>query len=171
MLDLNLKYNESSVVAIIKDLLSKDFVEKNTKIIIDNSFKYFENITLLGVSKRLNNLSVYIIKTNNEGKNRVTLSKDIFKLLKKFSVENALIIQHSHGGNYRISYVKSDLNWQDNNKINRTFSNPRRLSYLLGPNAKVHTPFNKLFKKGNIENINDLEERFNKEVISKEFFH
>ena len=102
---------------------------------------------LLGKTKKLNNLNVYIIKTNNDGKNRVTLSRDIFKLLKQYVIENALVILHSNDGTYRLSYVKSVLNWEDNNRINRTFSNPKRFSYLLGPNAKVHTPYNKFLKK------------------------
>ena len=157
MLDLNKKFDEKFVIPNIIRLLPKDFTKHDTEIKIDSSFKYFESILLLGKSKKLNNLNIYIIKTNNDGKNRITLSRDIFKLLKLYVIENALVILHSNDGSYRLSYVKYALNWEDNNKINRTFSNPKRLSYLLGPNAKVHTPYNKFFRKGTIENIEDLE--------------
>ncbi len=171
MLDLNQKFDENIIVPNIIQLLPKDFTQHDTEIKIDKSFKYFESIKLLGKSKKLNNLNIYLIKTNNDGKNRVTLSRDIFKLLKQYVIENALVILHSNDGSYRLSYVKSVLNWEDNNRINRTFSNPKRFSYLLGPNAKVHTPYNKIFKQGPISSINDLENRFNKEVVSKEFFN
>ena len=170
MLDLNKKFDESVIVPDIIQLLPKDFIKQDTEIKIDSSFKYFESILLLGKTKKLNNLNIYIIKTNNDGKNRVTLSRDIFKLLKQYVIENALVILHSNDGTYRLSYVKSVLNWEDNNRINRTFSNPKRFSYLLGPNAKVHTPYNKFFKKGVIDSVEDLEDRFDNEVISEEFF-
>ena len=170
MLDLNKKFDEKFVIPNIIRLLPKDFTKHDTEIKIDSSFKYFESILLLGKSKKLNNLNIYIIKTNNDGKNRITLSRDIFKLLKLYVIENALVILHSNDGSYRLSYVKYALNWEDNNKINRTFSNPKRLSYLLGPNAKVHTPYNKFFRKGTIENIEDLEQRFNIEVVNNDFF-
>ena len=170
MLDLNQKFDEKFVVPNIIQLLPKDFAKHDTEIKIDSSFKYFESILLLGKSKKLNNLNIYIIKTNNDGKNRITLSRDIFKLLKLYVIENALVILHSNDGSYRLSYVKSALNWEDNNKINRTFSNPKRLSYLLGPNAKVHTPYNKFFRKGTIKTIEDLEQRFNIEVVNNDFF-
>ncbi len=170
MLDLNQKFDENIIVPNIIQLLPKDFTQHDTEIKIDKSFKYFESIKLLGKSKKLNNLNIYLIKTNNDGKNRVTLSKDIFKLLKQYVIENALVILHTNDGSYRLSYVKSVLNWEDNNRINRTFSNPKRFSYLLGPNAKVHTPYNKFFKKGIIETIDDLEERFNIEVVNNDFF-
>ena len=147
MPDLNKKFDESVIIPDIIQLLPKDFIKQDTEIKIDSSFKYFESILLLGKTKKLNNLNIYIIKTNNDGKNRVTLSRDIFKLLKQYVIENALVILHSNDGTYRLSYVKSVLNWEDNNRINRTFSNPKRFSYLLGPNAKVHTPYNKFLKK------------------------
>lgn len=170
MLDLNKKFDESIIIPSITRLLPKDFIHHNTEIKIDSSFKNFESILLLGKSRKLNNLNIYIIKTNNDGKNRVTLSRDIFKLLKQYVIENALVVLHSNDGTYRLSYVKSVLNWEDNNRINRTFSNPKRFSYLLGPNAKVHTPFNKFFNKGTIDSVSDLEDRFDNEVISEEFF-
>jgi hypothetical protein len=56
------------------------------------------------------------------------------------------------------------------NEINvkRKFSHPKRLSFLLGHNTKVHTPYNQ-FKK-NILDYNDLKKRFDKEVVTEEFF-
>ena len=101
MLDLNKKFDESVIVPDIIQLLPKDFIKQDTEIKIDSSFKYFESILLLGKTKKLNNLNIYIIKTNNDGKNRVTLSRDIFKLLKQYVIENALVILHSNDGTYR----------------------------------------------------------------------
>ena len=73
MLDLNKKFDESIIISSITRLLHKDFIHYNTEIKIDSSFKNFESISLLGKSKKLNNLNIYIIKTNNDGNNRVTL--------------------------------------------------------------------------------------------------
>ena len=54
MLDLNQKFDESIIVPNIIQLLPKDFIKHNTEIKIDRSFKYFESISLLGKSKKLN---------------------------------------------------------------------------------------------------------------------
>ena len=53
--------------------------------------------------------------------------------------------------------------------VKRKFSHPKRLSFLLGHNAKIHTPDNQL--KNKIVNYNDLKKRFDIEIVSKEFFN
>ena len=42
--------------------------------------------------------------------------------------------------------------------VKREFSNPRRLSFSLGPKAKIHTPYNQLKKK--VANFSDLKKCF-----------
>ena len=46
----------------------------------------------------------------------------------------------------------------------------KRLSFLLGPDSKIHTPTSQLIKKGKILDYNDLYNRFDIEVVSEQFF-
>ncbi len=55
-------------------------------------------------------------------------------------------------------------------KVKMVLSNPKRYSFLLGPNAKVNTPTKFLITKGEIQNFDDLKERFSIEVVNKEFY-
>ncbi len=55
-------------------------------------------------------------------------------------------------------------------KVKLEFSNPKRFSYFLGPDAKIHTPTENLIKKGKIQSEEDLKERFSLEVVTKEFY-
>ena len=64
---------------------------------------------------------------------------------------------------YRFSLISSDLVWEGT-KVKKNFSNPKRLSFLLGKGAKLHTPINKLNTK--VSNYEDLFSRFNIEIVN-----
>jgi adenine-specific DNA-methyltransferase len=55
-------------------------------------------------------------------------------------------------------------------KVALLYSNPKRLSFFLGPNAKVNTPTKFLLKRGTISDFDDLRSRFSIEVVNKEFY-
>ncbi len=55
-------------------------------------------------------------------------------------------------------------------RVKREYSNPRRFSFFLGPDAKVHTPYDFLIKKGRVKDFDDLQNRFSIEVVNKEFY-
>ena len=105
---------------------------------------------------------------------RITLTKELFMLLKRyeFSSEirrNALVIlldpdrQH-----YRFSLLTSSF---DENYKER-FSDPKRFSFLLGRDEKVKTARDSLIKKGIVKDFEDLlNVRFNVEVVRKDFFN
>ena len=58
----------------------------------------------------------------------------------------------------------------ESGKVILSYSNPRRLSFLLGPNAKTNTPTKFLIKKGPVETFEDLQSRFSIEIVNKEFY-
>ena len=92
--------------------------------------------------------------------------------MSKFSYSNAIIVTHNpNDNNYRLSFVTSTLEWTSDKNIKKNFSNPKRFSFLLGPNAKIHTATKQLIKLGKLKDFNDLKDRFNIEVVNSEFFN
>jgi len=55
-------------------------------------------------------------------------------------------------------------------KVALSYSNPKRLSFFLGPNAKVNTPTKFILKRERVINFDDLKSRFSLEVVNKEFY-
>lgn len=89
--------------------------------------------------------------------------------MSSFSIKKSLVIFYcSDSDKYRFSLVESSLVWATDTKVKREFSSPKRLSYLLGVGAKIHTPYNQF--KNIIKNYQDLRSRFDKEVVTAEFF-
>ncbi|NMB80347.1 MAG: class I SAM-dependent DNA methyltransferase, partial [Ignavibacteria bacterium] len=72
--------------------------------------------------------------------------------------------------NYRLSLATVDLSLEGS-KVKREYSNPRRYSFFLGPDAKVHTPYDFLIKKGRVKDFEDLKNRFSIEVVTKQFYN
>ena len=54
--------------------------------------------------------------------------------------------------------------WREYSKVLKKFSQPKRLSFLLGKNSKLHTPYNQLKKK--VINFSDLRNRFDIEIVN-----
>ncbi|MBV6420168.1 MAG: hypothetical protein DAHOPDDO_01396 [Ignavibacteriaceae bacterium] len=124
---------------------------------------------LIGRDKSLE-LEVYEVQHNSENDPRVGISKDFFRLMASFGSKRALAVFYSpKSKNYRLSLATVDLTL-DGSKIKREYSNPRRYSFFLGPDAKVHTPYDFLIKKGRVKDFDDLQNRFSIEVVNKEFY-
>ena len=124
---------------------------------------------MIGKDKSLE-LDVYEIQHVSENDPRVGISKDFFRLMANYGSKRALAIFYSpKSKNYRLSLATVDLSLEGS-KIKREYSNPRRFSFFLGPDAKVHTPYNFLIKKGRVKDFDDLQNRFSIEVVNKEFY-
>ncbi|HEY4499088.1 MAG TPA: TaqI-like C-terminal specificity domain-containing protein, partial [Candidatus Paceibacterota bacterium] len=99
------------------------------------------------------------------------LATDAFKILADHWIQRALVVFKSkNSSNYRFSYLTISLDMNDKNKIVRKYSNARRYSFYIGPNAKIRTPEQQLMKKGRIKDVEDLLNRFSLEVVNKEFY-
>ncbi len=116
-------------------------------------------------------LNISIIEiTHNTKDARVAIARDAFTLMADHNIDNALIIFKNDTPNYRFSLLTIDLEESSSGKIKNIYSNPRRYSFFLGEEAKVHTPFQQLIKKGPVKDFTDLQERFSVEVVNKEFY-
>lgn len=171
MIDFQKPYNREYFLDYLNDFLPDDF-EKSKKHLKLNESKIFKNGEILGIVPSLNNLLVIEIERINPEKSRISVTRELFKILNSINCSNSLIVTYSSAEtHYRFSYIYSKLEWISDTKVKGNFSNPRRLSFLLGKNQKIHTPTTQLAKLGKITSLDDLENRFDVEILNKEFFN
>jgi adenine-specific DNA-methyltransferase len=170
IINLNEPFQRETCVSFFQDeLLPDDFSPVEEEIDLLFKPQTIKQVTFLGDSRSLG-LKVYHITHDSPHYPRVSLTKETFRLMKEYNDFHVLAFYTSPGSvNYRLSYVTIGIT-ADDKKVKYEYSNPRRYSYFLGPDAKVHTPARFLIKKRRIVDINDLQERFSVEVVNKEFY-
>lgn len=171
-MDLSSVYSQQNLTDFFSNsFLPEDFTPQNQEIELDFSSNHYKKVTYLGESSSLD-LSVYEIKHSSEHDARVSLSRDSFKLISRYTHNNALILfVPENSQQYRLSLVTIQSKLDEKGiKIEREYSNPKRFSFILGEGAKIHTPNQSLIKPGRVKDIGDLMNRFNVEVVNKEFY-
>ena len=177
------RYNRESWKALLIKLLHDDFVPSENNISLGFESKLLDNrVVKLGSSDTLE-LTVFEVKQKKGDAPRVSITRDLFKLVRNYTIENALIfIISEESENYRLSLITRELELHGK-RVKEEFSNPRRYSYQLGPGVKKHTIEKYLFKtKGmseetlffqpkKIVDIEDLKSRFSIEVVNKDFYN
>ena len=172
MYDLSKKYNREEFLEFLKLFLQNDLFLKEEEYNDESKVDLFRKIYKLGEVKSLENLAILEVEHTSINDPRITLAKKTFSLFNKLSINKGLVIFYcTDSENYRISLVESSYKWKSDKVVSREFSQPRRLSFLLGPKAKIHTPTKQFVKLGKIKYFADLKERFNIEIVNKEFFN
>ena len=171
MINFNEKYERKEFQLFLKDFLPHDYLETLNELKIDKSNNFFKKATLLGSVKSLENLVIIEVERIKSEKSRITITKELFKFLELYGYSKALVITFSEiEDHYRFSLIKSDLNWSSETKVKKEFSNPRRLSFLIGKGSKIHTATKHLLEQGKVKNFDDLYSRFNIEIVNDEFY-
>ncbi len=171
MIDFSLNYSKKDFKTFLKEFLPSDYEENNSALEIENNNIFFKKVEIIGSVKSLDKLIVVEIERFRAEKSRIKITKELFRFCELHGYKNALVITFSEKEqHYRFSLIKSELTWFTETKVKKEFSNPKRLSFLLGPEAKIHTPTRQLLKLGKIKDFKDLFERFNSEIVSEEFF-
>lgn len=166
MIDLLSRYDKGMFLEIVNGLIP-DF--KKDELVAEDHSGSFNQVQRLGTSEGLS-LDVFVIKIKGSANRRIGITTDSFKLLKRYSSRRALIAYWSESEyQWRISLLSASHKIIDG-KLTTDFSNPRRHSYLIGPETKVATPTINLIKKGMCDSFEVLEERFALEVVNKEFY-
>ncbi|MBW2321138.1 MAG: hypothetical protein JRF31_09920, partial [Deltaproteobacteria bacterium] len=170
-MDFQRKYSRRAYIDFFRNqFLPEDFEDTTEPIEINFQPQYIKQVTKLGQVPSLD-LILYEIKHNSENDPRVGLSKESFRLLSRARQNRALILfTSSNSDNYRLSLVTIDLAWEKGAKVQREYSNPKRFSFFLGPDTKVHTVQEYLIKPGRVKDFEDLQSRFSIEVVNKEFY-
>ncbi|MGM9831355.1 MAG: Eco57I restriction-modification methylase domain-containing protein, partial [Paludibacteraceae bacterium] len=181
---LSSAYGRSVFVPFLENFLPDDFVveEKSLNLSEDNP-RFLTAATRLGYCKSLE-LEVYEVRHTSLHDARVGISKDAFRLLLKHSMCNKALIAFvpEEGGQWRLSLLEMTAELNDRTlRLSRSYSNPRRFSFMLGTNAKTKTPEQYLIGKGKIRERTegnktltpweDLKSRFSVEVLTKQFYN
>jgi hypothetical protein len=178
MFDFKATYNRTDFLSFLQhDFLPEDFDIKEEPIDIDFPSTYATEVYRIGVCKSLE-IEVFEVYHDSSHDARVGISKDAFQLLLKKSLCNRALVVFipTESEQYRLSLIQIDISQADNeSRIRRTYSNPRRYSFLLGKGAHIKTPEQFLIKKGRIKPkdgslFKDLQERFSVEVLTKLFY-
>ncbi len=163
-------YNRTEFLKFLDQFLPEDFLEEVEPL--DFESNYTRKVTRLGECKSLG-LEVFEMLHTSTHDARVALSKEAFQLLYNRTTKNkalVLLVPIDSPETYRFSLVSIDVEL-DEHKVRKSYSNPRRYSYLLGEGAKVYTPTKYLSVKGRVKDSKDLHDRFSVEVLTKEFYN
>ncbi|MBV6477750.1 MAG: hypothetical protein HGGPFJEG_00494 [Ignavibacteria bacterium] len=163
-------YNKSDYISFFRDhFLPNDYSEEDEILSLEFTPSHIKEVTLIGKVESLE-LKIYEAKHSSEYDPRVSLSKDIFRIMRNYSSKKAIILFISDNSpNYRLSLATINFSLE-NTKVKKEYSNPRRYSFFLGPDSKTHTPEEFLIKKGRVKDFEDLNSRFSVEVVNKEFY-
>lgn len=172
-IDFKQPYNRESFVNFLNRgngaFMPDDFREESQQI--DYSANRTKSVTRLGVCPSLE-LELFEVIHNSTHDARVELSKETFRMLLTRSTNNralVVFVPQDDPSTYRLSLVSIEVSL-DENKVRRSYSNPRRYSFVLGTQAKVRTPEEYLINKGKVKDWKDLKERFSVEVLTKAFY-
>jgi hypothetical protein len=169
---LTSKYNRNEFVSFLtQKFLPTDFEQSQNKIVLDKTDGRIKNAVKLGSCPSLE-LNIYEFKHDSGYDPRVTLSRESFNIIKNDIEPNALaVFFNEDAAQWRLSLITSDYGLaRKKGRVNREFSNPRRFSYLLGGNCKLHTPESMLYKDYRVKSHEDLVSRFAIEVVTKQFY-
>jgi len=171
MINFNQPYNAADFNRfLVNDFLPEDFLPVQEQLKIPFQSKYFDEVHYWGSSSSLN-LSVYQVNHHSGKDARVGLTREMFRLMAAYGKRRSLVLMIPENPvNYRFSLVTIDLKLE-NDKVTREFSNPKRYSFILGEDAKTHTPEKFLVSQGRVSSFDDLQERFSVEVVNKEFYN
>lgn len=171
MIRFSEKYCLEDFSQFLREFLPEDFSEKEEDIIISKErYKVIIGAKVLGFC---DSLGLYVLEMEHacERDPRVAITMDAFKILADHWIHRALVaFKNNDSENYRLSYLTITLDLNDKNKAIKKYSNARRYSFYLGANAKIRTPEQQLVKKGRVQNIDDLLNRFSVEVVNKQFY-
>lgn len=170
MMQLNNAYNRDDFLKFLEDILLTDF-NKDIRPVSTRGFSSIQKAYSLGKSKNLD-LQVFEFSFKGSPNKRVTLTKDAFHAMRSHAIFRALAIFHSpESDDWRLSLMTATPGRTEKGKVSLSYSNPKRLSFFLGPNAKVNTPTKFILKKDRARDFEDLKSRFSIEVVNKEFYN
>ena len=167
---LDKPYSRDEFIEFMVDFLPDDFEEDILPI--DFSHGNIKKITKLGkCDTSLNKIEVFEVIHTSLSDARITLSREIFRFMKQNAIEYALVafVPESTPSVYRFSLIcmSPKIN---NGKLEFENSNPKRFSFLLGKDQHIRTPEEYLVKRGQVQNLDDLKNRFSIEVLTKDFY-
>lgn len=165
---LKKEYHIDNFLYLINDILLPDFKSDKHDVVFRNNI--FESVTQLGSSATCDVTIYEVILKPGVEKRRVTITQEMFRILRGQGVNNAVVaFANADRNNYRISLLTSKYEFSGD-KIVKVISNPRRYSYALGYGTKSKTAYKFLIEKGKANSLEELIARFSVEVVNKQFY-
>src|SRR5258708_22413937 len=169
MMQLNNTYNRDDFLQFLRENFLTDF-RKEVRPASTQGLSSIQKAYSLGRSESLD-LQVFEFSFEGSPNKRVTLTKDAFQVMRSSAIFQAIAIFHSPGSDdWRLSLMTATPERTEKGKVALSYSNPKRLSFFLGPNAKVNTPTKFILKREKVIDFEDLKSRFSIEVVNKEFY-
>lgn len=160
-------YNQEDFLEFVNDFLP-GFEKDIRPVNLSSSYKAIKKAKLLGRCEELD-LTIFELQIEGKAEKKVYQAKEGFRLMRDHQVYTALAVYYSEQDkNWRLSLMQMIPEKTDGGKITQSYSNPRRFSFYLGPDAKTKTP--EKFLKEQVRDIDNLVSRFDVEVVTKEFF-
>lgn len=178
---LNQAYERASFLKFLRSFLD-DFSQDIEPLYMTTKSQFAQDCFRLGHDNSLD-LEVYEIHHTSTNDARVGIAKEAFKLLFSESLSNrALVVFVPEGSKqWRLSLLQIEAEVNEKGRVEKTYSNPRRHSYLLGEGGSLTTPQKFLFEMGPIQArkdgnkqlsaVEDLQSRFSVEALTKEFYN
>ena len=178
---LNQAYERASFLKFLRSFLD-DFSQDIESLYMPTKSQFAQDCFRLGHDNSLD-LEVYEIHHTSTNDARVGIAKEAFKLLFSESLSNrALVVFVPEGSKqWRLSLLQIEAEVNEKGRVEKTYSNPRRHSYLLGEGGSLTTPQKFLFDMGPIQArrdgnkqlsaVEDLQSRFSVEALTKEFYN
>jgi hypothetical protein len=160
-------YNRGDFLGFIKDFLPS-FNKDIRQINLESGYSALKKAELLGICDDLE-LSVIQLKIEGNAEKKIYQANEGFRLMKEHQIYRALVVYEGEA-DWRLSLMTMSVDKTETGRTTQKFSNPRRYSFYLGPQAKTKTPEKFLLAKGKIKDFDDLVSRFDVEIVTKEFF-
>jgi adenine-specific DNA-methyltransferase len=146
MMRLNNAYNRNDFLQFLEENFLTDFM-KDIRPTSTQGLSSIQIAYSLGRSEHLD-LQVFEFSFEGSSNKRVALTKDAFQVMRSHAIFQALAIFHSPSSNdWRLSLMTATPERTEKGKVALLYSNPKRLSFFLGPNAKTKTPIQLLIKR------------------------
>jgi hypothetical protein len=117
-------------------------------------------------------IGLYLVKVKPEvgiERNKVGL-REMLRSVYKHDVDGALIV-FEQKDKWRLSFVSEIRVFDENGKISKKITEPKRYTYLLGADEKVKTPATRLASlSGKPFSLEDIRNAFSVEALNEEFY-
>lgn len=156
------RYNRTEVLYDLDTFLTDFTFQESAVPLNEKKYESIDKAYCLGETPLF---SVFEVHHHHVADARVALTKQAVEIMKsrqKFTECALFFFVPKNSDSFRISLVTVD--WADNKKA----SNPRRFSFLVGENQKIHTASQQL--SSSVRSREDLLKRFSIEVVNDEFY-
>ena len=118
-------------------------------------------------------LGIYEIRTNPETqlhRNRVQMRQLVTKQCRQSTLDGALAVYYDNTSHWRFSFISMEYKLDEQGRLDRQESDPKRYTYLLGKDAKIRTAVERFGRLNKTAALDDLKTAFAVGQLNKEFY-